>query len=106
MSVPRRPDIGLPRLSGRTNPSNASHTPGLLSLAGSPPPPRVRVESFGDSSLEFSLLVDVEFPAMTGRVTDELNVAIYKSFNREGIEIPFPQRDVHMRMVDPGKNES
>ena len=65
------------------------------------PEPRVRFEAFGDSALDFSLYVYVEYPALTGRVTDALNVAVYKSFQQKGIEIPFPQRDVHLHNVAP-----
>jgi len=64
------------------------------------PPPRVRFEAFGDSALDFSLYVYVEYPAMTGRVTDALNVSIYKALNKAEIEIPFPQRDVHVHKVE------
>ncbi len=74
----------------------ADGIPGVVSH----PPARVRFEAFGDSALDFSIYVYVVAPAMTGRVTDELNVAIYKHFAKAGIEIPFPQRDVHMYKTD------
>ncbi|QOC23007.1 mechanosensitive ion channel family protein [Wenzhouxiangella sp. AB-CW3] len=61
------------------------------------PDPRVRMRGFGDSSLDFELLCWVDHPADRGRVTHELYMQIYKELNREGIEIPFPQRDVWMR---------
>ena len=35
-----------------------------------------------------------EFEA--GRALDALNTAVYKRFHAEGIQIPFPQRDVHL----------
>jgi small-conductance mechanosensitive channel len=38
---------------------------------------------------------------LRGRAVDELNTLIYKCFNDAGIEIPFPQRDVHMRDSGP-----
>ncbi|MFQ6090640.1 MAG: mechanosensitive ion channel family protein, partial [Candidatus Bipolaricaulia bacterium] len=61
------------------------------------PEPRVRFREFGDSSLNFELLCWIEDPINRGRVLDELNTAIYKRFAEEGIEIPFPQRDVYIK---------
>jgi len=63
------------------------------------PPPRVRFEAFDDSALDFRLYVYIEYPAMTGRVKDALNVAVYKAFAREDIPIPFPQQDVYVHKV-------
>jgi small-conductance mechanosensitive channel len=59
------------------------------------PPPRVRFRQFGASSLNFELLCWAKEPALRGRTIHELNTAIYKTFNSEGIKIPFPQMDVH-----------
>ncbi|MEN8223080.1 MAG: mechanosensitive ion channel family protein [Acidobacteriota bacterium] len=61
------------------------------------PGPKVRFRAFGDSSLDFQLLCWIEQPSGRGNVIDQLNTAIYKEFNRQKIEIPFPQRDVHMK---------
>ncbi|HVR29390.1 MAG TPA: mechanosensitive ion channel family protein, partial [Thermoanaerobaculia bacterium] len=58
--------------------------------------PRVRFRRFGESSLEIELLCWIEMPALRGLVEHELNCAIYKEFQRRGILIPFPQRDVHL----------
>ncbi len=63
------------------------------------PAPRVRFRAFGDSSLDLELLAWVEKPVLRGRVLHELNCAVYKRFNAEGIEIPFPQRDVHIHQA-------
>ena len=65
-------------------------------FASESPAPRVRFRGFGDSSLDFHLMVWIERPAFRGRALDQLNTAVYKRFNEEGIEIPFPQRVVHM----------
>jgi len=61
------------------------------------PEPRVRLRSFGDSSIDYELLVWATRPHDRGRVTHELNREIYRRFTEESIEIPFPQRDVRMR---------
>ena len=58
------------------------------------PAPRVRFRAFGDSSLDHELLCWVEKPVLRGRVSHALNSEVYKRFLKEGIEIPFPQRDI------------
>ena len=61
------------------------------------PERRVRFRRFGDSSLDFELLCWIDRPVNRGRMIHELNCAVYRAFQTEGIEIPFPQRDVHLR---------
>ncbi len=63
------------------------------------PEPRVRFRRFGDSSLEFELLCWIDQPVDRGRISHELNCVVYKSFQRAGIVIPFPQRDLHVRSM-------
>jgi len=60
------------------------------------PEPRVRFRAFGDSSLDHELLCWVKTPVLRGRVLHMLNTAVYKRFIQEDIEIPFPQRDIHL----------
>jgi small-conductance mechanosensitive channel len=60
------------------------------------PEPRVRLRAFGDSALEFELLGWIDRPVLRGRVLDALYEGVYKRFQRDGIEIPFPQRDIHL----------
>ena len=55
-------------------------------------------EEFGDSSLNFALQVWTRQYATLPRVLrSELNYAIARIFKQNDIEIPFPQRDVHVR---------
>ncbi len=61
------------------------------------PEPRVRFRSFGDSCLDIELLCWVEIPEVRGRVLDALNTSIYKSFNAEGIEIPYSKHDLYIK---------
>ena len=61
------------------------------------PAPRVRFRRLGDSGLEFELLGWVTDPTQRGRAVDGMNTAIVKRFREEGIEIPYPQRVVHMQ---------
>ncbi|MEZ4240871.1 MAG: mechanosensitive ion channel [Myxococcota bacterium] len=63
------------------------------------PAPRVRFRAFGDSSLDHELLVWVDAPSERGLVTHELLTTIYKRFAAEGVEIPFPKRDVYLHRV-------
>lgn len=61
------------------------------------PEPRVRLIAFGDSALEFELHCWAKRPNDEGRLRHLLCKDIYETFNREGIEIPFPQREVHIK---------
>jgi len=61
------------------------------------PEARARFRNFGESSLDFELLCWIAQPADRGFVVHELNCGIYKCFNENGVTIPFPQRDVHIR---------
>ena len=63
------------------------------------PAPRVRFRQFGDSSLDFELLGWIARPVDRGRVRHELNCAVYKALNENSIEIPYPQRDLHVRTM-------
>ncbi|MGB5398279.1 MAG: hypothetical protein WBN96_14125, partial [Gammaproteobacteria bacterium] len=64
-------------------------------------PPRVLFRGFGDSSLNFELrcfITDVDKRLST---LSDMNFAIEKALRDNAIEIPFPQRDLHLRSVDP-----
>jgi MscS family membrane protein len=50
---------------------------------------------FGDSSLIFRVRWWLESYVDTRRMFDRVNTALYKALQREGIELPFPQLDVH-----------
>jgi small-conductance mechanosensitive channel len=63
------------------------------------PEPRVRFRAFGESGLDFELLVWVDEPVLRGRLSDALNTEVYKEFGKRGIEIPFPKRDVYVRQM-------
>jgi len=64
------------------------------------PYPEVLFAGFGDSSLDFQLRVwtirRVQTPLVLG---SELYYAIFAAFRQHGIEIPFPQRDLHLKTV-------
>jgi small-conductance mechanosensitive channel len=62
------------------------------------PEPDVIFEGFGESPLNFLLRVWTrEYITRPYILRSELNFAIKKKFKEHGIEIPFPQRDLHIR---------
>ena len=61
------------------------------------PEARVRLRSFGSSSVDFELLCWVEDPRFKGLEIHNLLKSIYKSFETNSITIPFPQQDVHIK---------
>lgn len=71
----------------------AADHPNVLAV----PAPMVFFEDFGDSSLNFRLMGWLADPRMEPRVLSDLRFAIDKAFREKGVEIPFPQRDLHIR---------
>lgn len=62
------------------------------------PAPRVWLAGFGDSALNFELLSwTSELLHNRGEFMSRMNFAIHASLERHGIQIPFPQRDLHLR---------
>lgn len=60
------------------------------------PAPSVYFLEFGESSMNFLLDVNAKRYDVIWTVTDQINSRIYSAFLKEGIEIPFPQMDIHM----------
>ena len=65
----------------------------------------MRFVEYGDNSINFELLfwIDVRKTARR-RVRSELYFAIFEALKEAGIEIPFPQRDLHIRSGLPLPN--
>jgi small-conductance mechanosensitive channel len=61
------------------------------------PAPDVFFENYGNSSIDFHLAIWVADPTHRKRVPSDLRLMIWKEFENRGIEIPFPQRDLHIR---------
>ena len=60
--------------------------------------PEVWFSEYGDSSLNFNLLVWIDVrKVMENSVRSELYFTIFEALAEAGIEIPFPQRDLHIR---------
>jgi small-conductance mechanosensitive channel len=65
------------------------------------PEPDVVFSGFGDSSLDFILRVWTRSKVRTpGVLRSDLYFALFEEFGRRGIEIPYPQRDLHLRSAD------
>jgi small-conductance mechanosensitive channel len=60
------------------------------------PPPKVWFTNFGDSSLDFSLLFWIPDPILRPQISSDLRFAIDRAFRAAKIEMPFPQRDLHV----------
>jgi small-conductance mechanosensitive channel len=65
------------------------------------PPPRVWFTEFGNSSLNFELLAWTLDPKRRPDVLSDLNRGIDEIFRKNKVEIPFPQRDLHVRSSVP-----
>lgn len=67
------------------------------------PPPDVWFDGFGDSSLNFYMMIwSTQYVQRPQHLKSQLYFAIFKKFKEHGIEIPFPQRDLHIRSGLPG----
>ncbi len=61
------------------------------------PTPQVFFLGFGDNAFNFQLLVWIAQPSRQLVIKSDLYFAIEASLRQHGIEIPFPQRDLHIR---------
>ena len=72
----------------------------------SDPPPQALFMGFGESSLDFELRVWVREIHRRLEVRSVILTEIQRRFTEAGIEIPFPQRDLHVRTVDGAAAQS
>ena len=61
------------------------------------PRPKVWFQEFGDNALKFDLLVWTGDPKQQARIKSDLNYRIEACLRRYNIDVPFPQRDLHVR---------
>ncbi|MCO6413323.1 MAG: mechanosensitive ion channel family protein [Thiogranum sp.] len=69
------------------------------------PKPIVLFMAFGDSSLNFELRCHIRNIDRRLTVVSDINFEIDKAFRANGIEIPFPQRDLHVRDWSPPSSD-
>jgi len=65
------------------------------------PEPDVLLTNFGDSSWDMMLRAWIGDPKRHPIIQSELNCAIVDKFRQNSVEIPFPQRDLHVRSPLP-----
>ena len=71
----------------------AAAEPGLMTH----PAPFVYFVGFGDSSLDFELRAYIWDISNVLTMHNKLRIAVFKKFREAGVEIPFPQRDIHIK---------
>jgi small-conductance mechanosensitive channel len=76
----------------------ADNHPGVLK----DPKPAVRFENFGDSSLDFELLFWSDDFQNIQIIKSDLRFLIDEAFRKNNIQIPFPQRDLHIKTIPRG----
>ena len=82
----------------------------LLSIAKSHPQvlndpgPSVVFMGFGPDSIDFEIRAFMKDVGFVLAIRSEMNFEIMEAFSKEGIEIPFAQRDVNIRNLDTLKN--
>ena len=79
----------------------ARRTPGVHSTT----PPEAFFQSFGESALDWTLRVWVRMDE-SPKVLSDLKRAVSEELGKAGIEVPFPQRDLHIRSVAPAARET
>ncbi|MDN3642833.1 mechanosensitive ion channel [Lutimonas halocynthiae] len=69
------------------------------------PAPQALFSEFGDSSLNFKLRFWVHYEVGLQAKSD-VSIEVYNQFAKHGIEIPFPQRDLHIKNLNEINNKS
>ena len=64
------------------------------------PKPFVRFTNFGDSALEFELIFWSKETFRIENVKSDLRRKVYSKLSENGLTIPFPQRDVHIKGLE------
>ncbi|MEX6686322.1 mechanosensitive ion channel [Danxiaibacter flavus] len=64
------------------------------------PAPLVWVNNFGDNSVDFRILFWTYDLGDAGTLRSDMMILIFENFAKEGIEIPYPQRDIYIKNMD------
>jgi small-conductance mechanosensitive channel len=60
------------------------------------------LKGFGDSSVDLELRIWISDPQNgVSNVKSQVLLLVWDKFHEHGIEIPFPQRDLHIRSAEP-----
>ena len=65
------------------------------------PPPTAHLDAFSDSTINLKIRLFLENLETRVQTRHELQMQIHRRFADEGIEIAFPQRDLHLRSLPP-----
>ncbi|MFT4857853.1 MAG: potassium efflux system protein [Algoriphagus sp.] len=71
-----------------------------------PPPSKVLMQNFGESSVDFRVLFWIENFEFWINVRGEIMTAIFESIAQDGIEIPFLKRDLYLKTAPASWKES
>jgi small-conductance mechanosensitive channel len=70
----------------------------------SDPAPKCLLRGFGDNSVDLEIRFWIEDPQNgVANITSEVLLRVWDTLKENGIEIPFPQRDVHLDVASPLK---
>ena len=70
------------------------------------PPPQALFHGFGENALNFELTFWAA-QAVWFELKSEIGLTVLDALRKAGIEIPYPQRDLHVRSIDSsGKDET
>ena len=61
------------------------------------PPPKVVVKNFGDPSVDLEARVWISNPRKRIDTISHITDRVKEVFNEEGIEIPYPKRDIYLK---------
>jgi small-conductance mechanosensitive channel len=64
------------------------------------PEPVVQLSQFGDNAVNFQVYFWISDLGTAGTLQSKVLTFIYDALNEAGIEMPFPQRDLHIRSID------
>lgn len=62
------------------------------------PPPKVKLRQFNEQSLLYRVVVFIKDPLKEPKVRNHIQINIDRNFRKYGIKIPFPQRDIHLKV--------
>ena len=66
------------------------------------PPAVARINSYGESSVDYLVLYWIDKPMDNGSIAGDVRRAVWHLFRENGIEFPYPQRVVHPAQALPG----
>lgn len=59
------------------------------------PPPKAYVLDYGESAVQYAVRFFIAHPMDHSAISSAVRMAIWEAFEREGIEMPYPQRVLH-----------